>query len=96
MTAQKTTPAAVETGQQGQIIDYKGRKISLGYHQNRLYNFLSAGSHQSVADISTALKLSDPRGGIRDLRDKGIEILDEWIPAEHGGRFKRYFLPKAQ
>ena len=96
MTHQKVTPAAAEASQQGQIISYKGRKISLGYHQYRLYNLLSDGIPRSVADISSVLRLSDPRGAIRDMRDKGIEILDEWLPAKHGGRFKRYFLPKAQ
>ena len=39
-------------------------------------------------------RLSDPRSCIRDLRAKGISILDEWVPSEHGSRFKRYFLRK--
>lgn len=46
----------------------------------------------SAADISVALRLSDPRSCIRDLRAKGIDILDEWVPSEHGSRFKRYYL----
>ncbi len=69
-------------------------QISFGYHQRRVYNFLLQGGRHSVADISAALRLSDPRALIRDLRHKGLEISDEWIKAEHGGRFKRYFVRK--
>lgn len=69
-------------------------QISFGYHQRRVYNFLLQGGRHSVADISAALRLSDPRALIRDLRDKGIAISDEWVKAEHGGRFKRYFIRK--
>ena len=67
-------------------------QISFGYHQRRIYNFLLQGGHHSVADISAALRLSDPRALIRDIRAKGIAISDEWIKAKHGGRFKRYFI----
>lgn len=67
-------------------------QISFGYHQRRIYNFLLQGGRHSVADISAALRLSDPRALIRDLRAKGIAISDEWVKAEHGGKFKRYFI----
>lgn len=67
-------------------------QISFGHHQRRVYNFLLQGGRHSVADISAALRLSDPRALIRDLRHKGIAISDEWVKAEHGGRFKRYFI----
>lgn len=46
-----------------------------------------------MADISAALRLSDPRALIRDLRHKGIAISDEWVKAVHGSRYKRYFVP---
>lgn len=69
-------------------------QISFGYHQRRVYNFLLQGGHYSVADISAALRLSDPRSAIRDLRDKGVPIADVWCDSEHGGRFKRYFIRK--
>lgn len=69
-------------------------QISFGYHQRRVYNFLLQGGCHSVADISAALRLSDPRSCIRDLRAKGISILDEWVPSEHGGKFKRYYIRK--
>lgn len=69
-------------------------QILFGHHQRRVYNFLLQGGRHSVADISAALRLSDPRALIRDLRHKGIAISDEWVKAEHGGRFKRYFIRK--
>ena len=47
-------------------------QISFGYHQRRVYNFLLQGGSHSVADISAALRLSDPRSSIRDLRAKEI------------------------
>lgn len=67
-------------------------QISFGYHQRRVYNFLLQGGCHSVADISAALRLSDPRSSIRDLRAKGVPIADVWCDGEHGGRFKRYFI----
>lgn len=69
-------------------------QISFGYHQRRVYNFLLQGGHYSVADISAALRLSDPRSVIRGLRGKGVPIADVWCDGEHGGRFKRYFIRK--
>ena len=65
---------------------------SLAFHQKRVY--LQSGKKYSVADISAVLRLSDPRSCIRYLRAKGISILDEWVPSEHGSRFKRYFIRK--
>ena len=74
----------------------KDTQKSLAFHQKRVYNLnlLQSGKKYSVADISAVLRLSDPRSCIRDLRAKGISILDEWVPSEHGSRFKRYFLRK--
>ena len=67
-------------------------QISFGYHQRRVYNFLLQGGSHSVADISAALRSSDPRSSIRDLRAKGVAIADVRCDGEHGGRFKRYFI----
>lgn len=63
-----------------------------GYHQTRVMNLLRTGGMYSAADISIALRLSDPRSTIRDLRAKGVPIADVWCDSEHGGRFKRYFI----
>ena len=68
--------------------------VKLSFHQKRVYDLLSDGVHRSAADITNALGLSDPRSIIRDLRDKGVPISDEWCDAVHGGRFKRYFVRK--
>lgn len=71
---------------------HKDTQKTLAFHQQRVYNLLQSGKKYSAADISVALRLSDPRSCIRDLRAKGIDILDEWVPSEHGSRFKRYYL----
>ena len=70
----------------------KGTQKTLAFHQQRVYDLLQSCKKYSAADISVALRLSDPRSCIRDLRAKGIDILDEWVPSEHGSRFKRYYL----
>ena len=67
---------------------------NLPYLQRTVYNLLARGGQYSAADISTCLHLSDPRGHIRNLRDKGIPILDEWRKSEHGTRYKLYFLSR--
>lgn len=46
----------------------------------------------SAADISKALHLSDPRSHIRELRNKGFAISDEWRKSEYGSRYKVYFI----
>lgn len=76
------------------VLAGKDTQKSLAFHQKRVYNLLQSGKKYSVADISAVLRLSDPRSCIRDLRQKGIAILDEWVPSEHGSRFKRYFIRK--
>lgn len=73
-------------------VQYKGKDFLLGYHQQRVYNLLLSGGFYSAADISIALRLSDPRSAIRDLRHKGVPISDEWCEGEHGRRYKRYFV----
>ena len=65
-----------------------------GFHHKRVLSLLQRGEKLSAADITVALHVSDPRSHIRDLRAKGVIISDEWVTAEHGGRFKRYFIRK--
>jgi hypothetical protein len=62
------------------------------FHQSRLLSLLSDGKAYTIADISIALKLSDPRSVIRNLRRKGYPIGDMWHKAVYGTRYKRYFL----
>lgn len=66
--------------------------IPRDFHQARLLSLLSDGKQYTIADISIALKLSDPRGVIRNLRRKGYQICDVWHKAVYGTRYKRYFL----
>lgn len=94
----KETPAVQEEHAGASVANiiqmYKDRQIPRGYHQRRVFDLLSDGVPRSVADISVALRLSDPRSAIRDLRDMGISVCDEWHKSVHGGRFKRYFIRK--
>lgn len=63
--------------------------------QKRLLFFLMDQSVPcSVADITRALGQTDPRGHIRDLRDRGYHIGDVWCKSSNGSRFKLYFMTK--
>lgn len=62
--------------------------------QSWVYELFCRGGKYSAADISKALGLSDPRGHIRDLREKGINIKDECRKGVHGGKYKVYWLEK--
>ena len=62
--------------------------------QRRLFDLLIDGYPRSAAEISVALRLSDPRGVIRNLRRTGIYVSDYWEKGGYGVRFKRYFIRK--
>lgn len=64
---------------------------SLSSRQKNVFNLLCTGKH-SVTDITIALGYSDPRSYVRDLKEKGVEIRDEWIDAGDGVRFKRFWI----
>lgn len=61
--------------------------------QAKVYEMLKRGKC-SVGDISAIHRISDPRGHIRRLRDKGVSIKDEWCKGSFGVRFKRYWIEK--
>ena len=63
----------------------------LSNRQKRVHDFLLTGKY-SAADITIALGYCDPRSYIRDLKDKGVIIQDEWIDAGDGVRFKRHWI----
>ena len=63
----------------------------LSNRQKKVFCLLCTGK-QSVTDITIALGYSDPRSYVRDLKEKGVEIRDEWIDAGDGVRFKRYWI----
>ena len=65
-------------------------RIKLSKRQKKVYDLLLTGKH-SVTDITIALGYGDPRSYIRDIRDKGITVNDEWI--EKGEvRYKVYWI----
>lgn len=62
----------------------------LSNRQKKVFDLLCTG-RQSVTDITIALGFGDPRSYIRDIRDKGITVNDEWI--EKGEvRYKVYWI----
>jgi hypothetical protein len=66
------------------------KKVSVKSMQ--LLALLRDGGKHSVADIMNRLFIGDPRSTIRNLRDSGIDIKDEWVPSVNGGKFKRYWI----
>lgn len=64
----------------------------LGRLQAKVLALLAKGGMYSAADISVALRLSDPRGHIAELRGKGYPIADIWVTTQYGNRYKKYFL----
>lgn len=66
----------------------------LGKQQMRLMRYLLGGGRYSVADMVRDLYIGDPRSVIRDLRERGIVVNDEWHPTGDGGRYKRYWIEK--
>lgn len=60
--------------------------------QRRVFNALAGGGKLTAADISIITHCSDPRTHIRNLRNRGVQILDEWRATEYGTRYKVYYL----
>ena len=58
--------------------------------QRNVENLLKQCKH-SVTDITIILGYSDPRSYIRTLRDKGVNVLDEWVQKEDI-RYKLYWI----
>lgn len=62
----------------------------LSNRQKKVFCLLCTGK-QSVTDITIALGYGDPRSYVRDIREKGITVNDEWI--EKGEvRYKVYWI----
>ncbi len=59
--------------------------------QARVYNLLSGGNSYTVIEISVKAHIGDPRSIIRDLRNMGIIVRDEWVETRES-RFKRYWI----
>lgn len=89
MEAREQRPAM--TGHERGDISLVGQNkdnINLSKRQRKVFDLLCTGWY-SAADISIALHYADPRSYIRELRDKGINVLDEWIEGDET-RYKRY------
>lgn len=61
--------------------------------QSKVYRMLLRGKC-SAGDLCAALHVADPRGHIRDLRAKGINVVDEWVKGTDGAQYKRYWVSK--
>lgn len=59
--------------------------------QRKLYNLLLDGVPRNVADISTQLRMCDPRGVIRDLKHSGVPVQSYWVTTSTS-RHKMYFI----
>lgn len=59
--------------------------------QRKLYNLLVDGVPRNVADISTQLRMCDPRGVIRDLKHSGVPVQSYWVTTSTS-RHKMYFI----
>lgn len=62
----------------------------LSKRQKKVFELLLAGKH-SAADITIRLGYCDPRSYIRELREKGIIVKDEWVQKEEV-RYKLYWV----
>ena len=95
MNTKKEAPEGLNGSKRGQNISLSKCEskdiVKLSKRQKKVFNLLLTGK-QSVTDITIALGYSDPRSYVRDLKEKGVEIRDEWIDAGDGVRFKRYWI----
>lgn len=100
MKQEKQTPAPLGTSGESQrvcvqqTIYTEAKVMNLPRVQRKVYDLLRSGGKYSVYDITTRLRLADPRGHISALRRKGIDIRDEWRHTSRGERFKVYFIGK--
>lgn len=60
--------------------------------QKRVLALFERKTWLSVADITIALGVCDPRGHIRELRKKGYQIVDKWQEGDDNVRYKVYML----
>lgn len=73
----------------------EGMKILAGKEQaRRVFDVLSTGIKKSVVDLTLQLRIADPRAVIRQIRDAGISVQDEWCKS-NGKKYKRYWVQMA-
>jgi len=59
--------------------------------RQRIYELLLAGGQYSVVQLSSLLRIPDPRSHIRFIRNAGIVISDYWVKTDFS-RYKVYFI----
>lgn len=64
--------------------------IPMTARQEKIRMLLASGK-RTVSDLTFATGFCDPRSYIRDLRKKGVNVMDEWV-ISNGVRFKRYWI----
>ncbi len=66
------------------------KKDRISARQKNVENLLREGKH-SATDITIKLRYADPRSYIRCLRDKGVNVRDEWVQKKDT-RYKIYWI----
>lgn len=91
MTGKEQCPDRLEP-RQGEIsFDGQGKDtLKLSNRQRKVYELLHAKKH-STAGITIKTGYCDPRSYIRDLREKGVNIQDEWVQ-KNDVRYKQYWI----
>ncbi len=95
MNAKKEAPEGLcrsERGQNISLSECDKDRIKLSKRQKKVFDLLCTGKH-SVTDITVKTGYSDPRSYIRDLREKGITIYDQWVK-KGDARYKIYWAPQ--
>lgn len=96
MNTKKEAPEGLNGSKRGQNISLSKCEskdiVKLSKRQKKVFNLLLSGKH-SVTDITVKTGYSDPRSYIRDLREKGITIYDQWVK-KGDARYKIYWVPQ--
>jgi len=94
MNTKKEAPEGLNGSKRGQNISLSKceskDRIKLSKRQKKVFELLLTGKH-SVTDITIALGYGDPRSYIRDIREKGITVNDEWVEKQDV-RYKLYYI----
>lgn len=67
--------------------------MRLSPNEQKIYALLSDGNWHSTLGVMQICRLSDPRGHISHMREKGVQVLSEWRKVGSGRtltRFKMY------
>ena len=65
-------------------------EVTLTNREKIIFDLLISGV-RSVTELTISTGFSDPRGYIRILRNKGINVADYWVDGKET-RFKHYFI----